>query len=113
MLYEVITNILFEQGWDFADDDNDPIPDKNCNPFPPIIPSKPEEHGTLVTGVIASAINDNFGLAGVGNFDILPVKVLNECGGGFASRITSYNVCYTKLLRNFTGLVHVLHDFRN
>jgi len=82
-------NILFDQGWDFADDDNDPIPDKNCNPFPPIIPSKPEEHGTLVTGVIASAINDNFGLAGVGNFDILPVKVLNECGGGFASDVAA------------------------
>ena len=76
------TSILTEIDKDFVDGDFDTRPTRNCfNPFMNPMESA-ESHGTFVAGVIISAINDDFGLAGVGKFDLLPVRVLNECGGG-------------------------------
>lgn len=76
------TSIRTDIDKDFVDGDNDTRPTRNCfNPFMNPM-ERPEDHGTFVAGVIISAINDDFGLAGVGKFDLLPVRVLNECGGG-------------------------------
>jgi len=38
-------------------------------------------HGTRVSGLIAAIANNNLGMAGVGRFKILPVRVLGKCGG--------------------------------
>ena len=38
-------------------------------------------HGTRVSGLIAASTNNTLGMAGVGRFKILPVRVLGKCGG--------------------------------
>ena len=51
-------------------------------------------HGTHVAGTAAAECNNNEGVAGVAcEASVVSLKVC---------RITSYNVCYTKLLRNLT-----------
>lgn len=57
------------EGWDFVNDDADPIDD--------------DGHGTHVSGIIAAATDDATGVAGVGwNAKVLPVKVLDSSGSG-------------------------------
>ena len=57
------------QGWDFADDDNDPTADQNG-------------HGTQVAG-LSSAVTDNgIGIAGLGfNSKFVPLKVFSSSNG--------------------------------
>lgn len=38
-------------------------------------------HGTRVSGLIAASTGNGLGMAGVGRFKILPVRVLGKCGG--------------------------------
>jgi serine protease len=58
------------QGWDLADNDNNPSTDKNT-------------HGALVSGIAAGAANNGVGVAGVGyNTKILPIKVFNSTAKG-------------------------------
>jgi serine protease len=38
-------------------------------------------HGTRVSGLIAATANNGLGMAGVGRFKILPIRVLGKCGG--------------------------------
>ena len=77
-----LEGIFFSTGYDFIDDDNDPV-----DPGNPDNPSEPS-HGTHVIGTIAALTNNNEGVAGVtwgtGNFStkILPVRVLGSDGSG-------------------------------
>lgn len=62
-------------GWDFVDNDNDPM-DLNS-------------HGTHLAGVIAAEKN-SFGITGVAyNAQIMPVRVLDENGGGRSSNVAA------------------------
>ena len=61
-------------GYDFVNDDADPTDDNG--------------HGTHVAGIIAAAINNGAGMAGMaGNVKILPVKVLNASNTGWWSDV--------------------------
>ena len=64
-----LAGTAFVQGYDFVNNDAHPNDD--------------EGHGTHVTGTVAQATNNDYGVAGVA-FDcsIMPVKVLNETGSG-------------------------------
>jgi len=79
------TNIRTDIDRDFVNNDYDTRPTSNC-----FVPGKgfvSESHGTFVTGVIAATINNNKGIAGVGQFDILPIRVLDACGYGTYSQV--------------------------
>lgn len=57
------------RGWDFANNDNNPIDDNN--------------HGTHVAGVIAARTNNNSGIAGINwSARIMPLKFMNAQGQG-------------------------------
>ena len=80
------TTIRTDIDYDFVDNDYDTKPTTNCFSFQ-TLQYEAENHGTFVTGVIVSALNDNYGLSGVGKFDVLPIRALNECGGGSYSDV--------------------------
>ena len=62
------------RGWDFADDDNDPV-DLSY-----------ERHGTRVAGIVAGAGNNTTGIAGVGwSTKIMPLRALNAQDVGYLS----------------------------
>jgi len=64
-----LANTKFVQGYDFVNDDNDPVDDNG--------------HGTHVAGTIAQSTNNNEGVAGVAfNAYLMPVKVLDANGYG-------------------------------
>lgn len=63
-------------GWDFVDDDADP--------------SDEFGHGTLVAGVVAATEGNGVGGSGVGPaLRIMPVRVLDEHGGGSGSDVSA------------------------
>ena len=56
-------------GWDFYNDDNDPMDDNG--------------HGTHCSGIASAVTNNNIGIAGVSwNCKIMPIKFLGESGNG-------------------------------
>ncbi|MFT5972985.1 MAG: thermitase, partial [Cryomorphaceae bacterium] len=60
------------EGWDFANDDNDPTDDHG--------------HGTNVTGIIGANANNNLGYAGVDwNCKLMVCKILDQNGSGLYS----------------------------
>jgi len=59
------------RGWDFANNDNNPMDDNG--------------HGTHVAGTIAATGNNGTGVAGVVNAKILPLKFLDALGSGSIS----------------------------
>ena len=64
-------------GWDFVDNDNDPMPTGGS-----------EDHGTHVAGTIGANGNNGIGVAGVcWQASIMSVRVLGETGSGFTSDI--------------------------
>jgi len=66
----------FTTGYDFVNNDSHPNDDNG--------------HGTHVTGTIAQATNNAFGVAGIAfNTTIMPVKVLNAAGTGTYSMIAN------------------------
>jgi len=57
------------KGWDFANNDNDPIDDNS--------------HGTHCSGIISAVGNNNIGITGIcWNCKIMPIKFLGSHGGG-------------------------------
>jgi len=76
------TTIRTDLDYDFIDNDNDTRPTNTCG-------NSAEYHGTFVAGVIAATKDNTIGVAGIGPFDILPVRVLNNCGSGSSSGVAS------------------------
>jgi serine protease len=59
------------RGWDFGNDDNDPMVATTNN------------HGSKVSGIAAATTHNNLGGAGIGfNATILPIKAATDIGGG-------------------------------
>lgn len=70
--------VLVDEGYDFANDDSDPMDDHG--------------HGTHVAGIIAAEADNGIGVCGItGKLDvkILPIKALNEKGAGEIVNIIS------------------------
>jgi subtilisin family serine protease len=66
-------------GWDFVDNDNDPMPTGGS-----------ENHGTHVAGTIGALGNNSLGVAGVcWQASIMPVRVLGATGSGTTADIIS------------------------
>jgi serine protease len=57
------------RGWDFGDNDNDPMP----RPFNPVF-----SHGTAVAGVIAAVRDDHQGIAGAARFRVMDLKITDQ-----------------------------------
>ncbi len=68
-------------GWDFVNDDNEPVPNGSVNGV--TASSLALSHGTLIAGVIGAETNNNLGYAGINwHVKIMPLRILNEEGGG-------------------------------
>lgn len=68
------------QGWDFANNDNDPMDDMG--------------HGTHCCGTIAAVGNNGIGVVGVApKTRIMPVKGLDKNGGGYSNQLAD-GICY-------------------
>lgn len=77
------------RGWDFYNNDNDPIDDW--------------EHGTHVAGIIGGVGNNGIGITGVAwNVKLLPIKFLNSVGVGTAAGATS-SILYAASLEDASG----------
>ncbi len=79
------------QGWDFVDDDNDPMPqpDGLDNDGDGYI-DYGVEHGTHVAGISAGSSNNGVGITGVcWQCQIMPLQVLNDEGWGDSAGIAS------------------------
>jgi hypothetical protein len=48
-------------------------------------------HGTAVAGIVAARLNNGIGTAGMGNFQIVPVKITNSDGAFSANTINGLN----------------------
>ncbi|MEO0144196.1 MAG: S8 family serine peptidase [candidate division WOR-3 bacterium] len=59
------------KGYDFVNNDNDPLPNKNITT---------EIHGTHVAGIISATMNNLIGIAGVGNFRLYSYRVCDTIG---------------------------------
>ena len=59
------------KGYDFVDEDSDPSPD-----------ILDEAHGTHVAGIISATMDNNLGVAGVGNFILVAYRAMDEGGSG-------------------------------
>ncbi|MFA5946966.1 MAG: S8 family peptidase [Patescibacteria group bacterium] len=76
------------EGWDFVDHDNSPvpkgtIPDANSSALA-------TSHGTLISGIIGAATNNSIGYAGINwHVRIMPLRILDEQGGGGEEEATS------------------------
>ncbi|MGI2326722.1 cell wall-binding repeat-containing protein [Planococcus sp. YIM B11945] len=67
-------------GYDFINNDHEAIDDQG--------------HGTHVAGIIAAEANNDYSMAGINQFTkILPVKVLDDAGGGDSEKI-AYGIIY-------------------
>ena len=63
-------------GYDFVDNDDDPMPSENDN------------HGTSVAGIIAAETSNGIGITGVSkNAKIMALRVMESAGGTFADQL--------------------------
>ena len=69
------------RGWDFVNDDNDPMDD--------------DMHGSHVAGIVGAAINNREGIAGTAmKVRLLPIKTLADDGGGsYADAMRGIEYC--------------------
>ena len=66
------------RGWDFVNNDNDPIDDNDQPPYQPVY------HGTHIAGVIGAKGNNGLGVAGVNwNVKLMPAKARDRNGQFF------------------------------
>ncbi len=65
-----------DPGDDFADDDDDPAPDADD-----------EGHGTHVAGIAGAVTDNDTGVAGISQSELISGRALDENGSGFASDI--------------------------
>ena len=70
-------------GWDFVGNDSVPLP---SNAF--CYNGDWEWHATFVAGIIAGIDND-VGIVGASQVEIIPVRVLNNCGSGSSSNVAN------------------------
>lgn len=69
-------NVNASLGWDFVNNDPDAMDDNG--------------HGTHVAGIVAAEMNNSIGGVGVApDVTVMPVKVLNSMGSGWASNIAA------------------------
>ncbi len=69
------------EGWDFVDHDNNPVP--NGTVADPNSSSLALSHGTLIAGIIGAVADNSLGYAGIDwQVKIMPLRILNEEGGG-------------------------------
>jgi len=84
-------------GWDFADDDNNPNP-----------ATQYDNHGTAVAGVAAAVGNNGLGVSGASwNSKIMPLKISKDTvgdGGGFISDAEIAQAVYYAAGRTANGL---------
>jgi len=73
---ELLNQFGTYKGYDFVDDDADPMPDTSV-----------ESHGTHVAGIIAATMNNSIGIAGAGNFTLVAYRALDETGVGTSDNI--------------------------
>jgi serine protease len=78
------TTIRTDIDYDFVEDDTDTQPTIICIDQYGI---RAESHATTVAGVIAATTNNGGGVAAIGAVEILPVRVLNQCGSGSSSDV--------------------------
>ncbi len=77
--HEDLKNIYWQNnqghiGYDFVNNDNDPLDD--------------HYHGTVVTGIIAANANNGIGIAGIANIRIMAIKAMTSSGDGLVSDIS-------------------------
>ncbi len=70
-----------QYGRDFIDGDDDPRPVNTSQPA--------SFHGTHVAGIVGAAINNNTGIAGWAQCQLVAVRVLNDSGSGLTSDLAS------------------------
>jgi len=70
---DLAANVDETLGWDYVNNDSDPMDD--------------ESHGTQVSGIICSQIDNNEGIAGMAQVTVMPMKVLDASGSGWTSNI--------------------------
>jgi subtilisin family serine protease len=63
------------RGWDFVNNDNNPIDDSG--------------HGTFVSGIIGARLNNIFGASMAPNISLMPIKALNSGGVGNTGNLTA------------------------
>jgi subtilisin family serine protease len=67
------------RGWDFLDDDNDPMPDAG------------DDHGTHVAGTIGAAGNNGLGVTGINwNVKLMALKRLGANGGPVSTSVEGH-----------------------
>lgn len=64
------------KGYDFVDDDSDPVPDASW-----------ESHGTHVAGIIAASRDNDIGIAGAAPAILLSTRAINEEGEGIQDNV--------------------------
>ncbi len=76
-------------GYDFVNNDNDPMDDQNrLQDSFGICQIDPIYHGTHVAGIVGAVTNNSRGIAGLAQVRLMAVKVLDDCGLGYISDIS-------------------------
>lgn len=86
---------ILNKGYDFVDNDDDPLPNKNISS---------EIHGTHVAGIISATTNNFIGIAGVGNFRLYSYRACDITGN-----CSDYNVASAIIMASKNPNVRVIN----